>query len=129
MASGLKCPKTEGKKSHIFKKGKKADTGNYKPLRLTSVPRRVMGQLVLENISRNMTDNKIIRRRQNAFNEGKSCLINFCDEKTGLGNIVRAVDIVYLDINFRKAFETITNKILIDKLWHTLAGGADNRVD
>lgn len=90
-----------------------------------------MGQLILENISRNMTDNKIIRS-QNGFNNGKSCstsLINFCDEKTGLGNIVRAVDIVYLDIHFRKAFDTSNSKILTDKLRHTLAGGEDDRVD
>ncbi|KAK4806176.1 hypothetical protein QYF61_001099 [Mycteria americana] len=51
------------------------------------------------------------------FTKGKSCLTNmitFYDEMTGLVDEGRAVDIVYLD--FRKAFDTVSPKILIEKL-------------
>ena len=41
-------------------------------------------------------------------------LINFYDEMTGLADEGRAVDIVYLD--FSKAFDTVSHKILIDRL-------------
>ncbi|KAK4816570.1 hypothetical protein QYF61_017960 [Mycteria americana] len=51
------------------------------------------------------------------FSQGKSCLtkpIIFYDEMTGLVDEGRAVDVVYLD--FKKAFDTVSCKILIEKL-------------
>lgn len=39
-------------------------------------PRKVMEQLVLENISRHMKVVNIIRSRQHFFTKGKSCMTN-----------------------------------------------------
>ncbi|PKU29918.1 rna-directed dna polymerase from mobile element jockey- hypothetical protein [Limosa lapponica baueri] len=67
--------------------GKKEDPGNYRLASLTSIHGKVMVQLILETISRHMKDEKVIRRSQHGFTEGKSCLINsinFCDEVTDL---------------------------------------------
>ncbi|KGL84293.1 RNA-directed DNA polymerase from mobile element jockey, partial [Tinamus guttatus] len=44
----------------VFKKGKKEDPGNYRPISLTSVPGKVMEQLILETISRYVKEKKVI---------------------------------------------------------------------
>ncbi|KGL85450.1 RNA-directed DNA polymerase from mobile element jockey, partial [Tinamus guttatus] len=40
----------------VFKKGKKEDPGNYRPVSLTSVPGKVMERLILAIVSRHMED-------------------------------------------------------------------------
>ena len=51
----------------VFKKGKKEDPGNYRLLGLTSIPGKVMEQLILEIISRHSKDEQIIRSSQHGF--------------------------------------------------------------
>jgi len=48
----------------VFKKGKKEDPGNYRPLSLTSICGKVVEQLVLDVISKQMKENKVIRSSQ-----------------------------------------------------------------
>ncbi|KAK4831130.1 hypothetical protein QYF61_015433 [Mycteria americana] len=118
-----RIPETRGKgwsKEYVplveeDQKGKKEDPENQR--RVTLIPGKVMEKLILETISRHMNNKKIIRISRHGFTKGKSCmtnLINFYDEMTVLVDKWRAVDIVYL--NFRKAFDTVSHKILIEKL-------------
>lgn len=50
---------------------------------ITSIPMKVMKQLILKTIPRHTKNNKVTRSGQHRFTEQKSCLVNFYDEMTG----------------------------------------------
>ncbi|KAJ7403710.1 rna-directed dna polymerase from mobile element jockey-like [Willisornis vidua] len=54
------------------KKGKKENPGNYRPVRLTSVPGKVMEKVILESIEKHLKDNTITGHSQHVLMRGKS---------------------------------------------------------
>lgn len=76
----------------------KEDPGNYIPASHTSITGKIMGQIILEFITKYIKENTI-SRSQHGFTKSKSCLttlIDFCDGTAGWVEEGRAVDVVYL---------------------------------
>jgi len=76
-----------------------------------------MVQLILNVVSKQVEEKKVIRSSQHGFTKGKSCLTNliaFCDGMASWIDEGRAVDVVFLD--FSKDFDTVFHNILVGKL-------------
>jgi len=83
---------------------------------MRSLPGKMMEQLILDVIAKQVEEKKVIRSSQHGFTKGKSCLTNliaFYDGMTSWVDERRAVDVVHLD--FSEAFNTVSH-ILIGKL-------------
>ena len=68
---------TKGKEQEIvpiFKKGKKSDPGNYRPVSLTSVICKVFEGFVRTALYKHLIDNGLLSSKQFGFCKGRSCL-------------------------------------------------------
>ena len=101
----------------IFKKGDRNDPTNYRPVSLTSVPCKVMESLIKDSLKEFLEIKGTISGYQHGFMQGRSCLTNLLESlecwtqalDNGYG-----IDVLYLD--YRKAFDSVPHKRLLEKL-------------
>jgi hypothetical protein len=112
----------------IFKKGSKADPGNYRPVSLTSVCCRVLESVIRDELMSHLLSNNLLNPSQHGFMPGKSCttnLLEFMETVTRAIDAGKPFDIVYLD--FAKAFDKVPRERLLEKLRaHGVQGRALN---
>ena len=103
--------------SPIFKKGKKTDPGNYRPVSLTSVVCKIMESIVRDHFIQHFQGSCLFSDHQHGFMNGRSCLTNLItvlDSWTTILEDGGSVDTIYLD--FSKAFDTVPHERLLMKL-------------
>jgi len=64
----------------LFKKGRKDNPGNYRPVSLTSVVGKLLEKIVRDRIYSHLEINGHISERQHGFMKGRSCLNNLIED-------------------------------------------------
>ena len=101
----------------IFKKGKKSEPGNYRPVSLTNVIGKMMERIVKKHLVNHIERNNLLSNSQHGFRTGRSVqtnLIEFFDVTTKWWDEGKSFDVLYLD--FSKAFDKVCHARLVVKL-------------
>ena len=101
----------------IYKKGKKCEAGNYRPISLTSICGKVMESLIKQEIMDYLITNSLLNDSQHGFMPKKSTtsnLLEFFEHITRDVDDGIPVDVVYLD--FAKAFDKVPHQRLMAKI-------------
>ena len=101
----------------LFKKGRRCDSQNYRPISLTSIVCKILESLIKDEVVRHLDRFKLIKDTQHGFTKGRSCLTNlldFFEEVTSILDSGQPVDVIYLD--FAKAFDKVPHVRLVRKL-------------
>jgi len=108
----------------LFKKGKKCEVQNYRPVSLTSLVCKILESILKDSMLAHLEKYKLIRNSQHGFTKGRSCLTNlleFFEDVTFNVDEGKPVDVIYLD--FAKAFDKVPYQRLFKKILAHGIGG------
>ena len=98
----------------MFKKGKRSEPGNYRPVSLTSILCKILESMIKDKIVEHLQVFNLINDSQHGFMKGRSCLTNlleYLETVTKLLDEGVPVDVIYLD--FSKAFDKVPHARLL----------------
>ena len=101
----------------IFKKGKKSDVNNYRPVSLTCIICKLLESLIKERVLNHFMKNKLFTNKQFGFLKGRSTvtqLLTILNQWTDMLENGGRIDVVYTDLE--KAFDKIPYRRLVSKL-------------
>lgn len=101
----------------IYKKGKRCQPENYRPVSLTSQICKVVESVLRDELVSHLDRNKLITSTQHGFRKGLSCasnLLAFLENVTACVDDKQNVDTIYLDL--AKAFDKVPHQRLLLKL-------------
>ena len=101
----------------IFKKGKKTDPGNYRPVSLTSVISKILESIIRDAIVSHLMKNGLITDDQHGFVPKRDCITQLLvciEDWTRRLEESKAFDVIYTD--FAKAFDSVPHERLFLKL-------------
>ena len=101
----------------LFKKGNRADPGNYRLVSLTSTSCNVLQHILFSHIMKHLDKYKILAEAQHDFRQKRSCEMQLIINMQGLSKALdnrEQVDLVILD--FTKAFDSVVHERLFQKL-------------
>ena len=101
----------------IFKKGRKTNVSNYRPISLLPILSKVIEKVVHEQTTKFLNDNNIFYKYQSGFrnNHSTDLFLSFLNDKM-LKGFDSGVYTGMILIDLQKAFDTKNHKILLEKL-------------
>ena len=100
-----------------YKKGRKADPNNYRPVSLTSAVCKMMERLVRDELENHLEKQGLLSPSQHGFRKGRSCCTQLLEVIHDWADILeesKPIDVIYLD--YRKAFDSVPYERLLVKL-------------
>ena len=101
----------------LYKKGKRTQCQNYRPVSLTSIVCKILEGIVRDNIMSFLESNNLIINNQHGFRVGHYCtiqLLGLLEYFTDYFELGIPYDCIYLD--FAKAFDRVPHQRLLTKL-------------
>ena len=95
----------------IFKKGKKCDAGNYRPVSLTSHVCKILESIIKDSVINHINVNNLLNESQHGFISKRSCLTNlleFIETVTDYVDQGYPVDVIFLDFRQSATWKTVT---------------------
>ena len=86
--------------TRIFKKGKKSDAGNYRPISLTSHVCKILESIIKDSVINHINVNNLLIESQHGFISKRSCLTNllqFIETVTDYVDQGYPVDVIFID--------------------------------
>ena len=103
----------------LFKKGKRTQCSNYRPVSLTSIVCKIFETIIRDKITYFLESHALITHHQHGFRTGHSCttqLLELMEDFTNFYEMEIPFDCIYLD--FAKAFDRVSHQRLLTKLYN-----------